>query len=38
MREIPVLQYQNIGDYIENMMEAGLIYTLRNYQDCFYLI
>ena len=25
MREIPVIQYQNVGDYPENMMEDGIL-------------
>jgi hypothetical protein len=25
MKEIPILQYQNIGNYPENMMEDGIL-------------
>ena len=25
MREIPVIQYQNVGDYPRKMMEVGLL-------------
>jgi len=36
MREIPILQYQNIGEYPEKMMEDGLLPKTFEQQVIFF--